>query len=144
MMQDRYIPGVACWVDTNSTEFYRGLFGWERRRIGRGRRCGGGCGGCRCRPIRGRPDRDGDGAAFGQVLGASVGLGAEGGHVDEHRLVFWSLTARRSWQTLRSSSSCFRTGSAVRSPSATKPLAPPPLAHRRVLTLDARPGPGLA
>ena len=54
--------------------------------------------------------RDGDGAAFGQVLDASVGLGAEGGHVDEHRLVFWSLTARRSWQTLRSSSSCFRTG----------------------------------
>ncbi len=35
MPQDRYIPGVPCWVDTNqpdpaaAAEFYRGLFGWE-------------------------------------------------------------------------------------------------------------------
>ncbi len=35
MTQDRYIPGVPCWVDTNqpdpqaAAEFYRGLFGWE-------------------------------------------------------------------------------------------------------------------
>lgn len=35
MTQDRYIPGVPCWVDTNqpepeaATDFYRGLFGWE-------------------------------------------------------------------------------------------------------------------
>jgi uncharacterized protein len=33
--QDRYIPGVPCWVDTTqpdpeaATEFYSGLFGWE-------------------------------------------------------------------------------------------------------------------
>ena len=35
MTQDRYIPGVPCWIDTNqpdpqaATEFYRGVFGWE-------------------------------------------------------------------------------------------------------------------
>src|ERR671916_5979 len=35
MTQDRYIPGVPCWVDTNqpdpeaAADFYRGLFGWE-------------------------------------------------------------------------------------------------------------------
>ncbi|MGH2909856.1 MAG: VOC family protein [Solirubrobacteraceae bacterium] len=35
MTQDRYIPGVPCWADTNqpdpeaAVEFYRGLFGWE-------------------------------------------------------------------------------------------------------------------
>ncbi len=35
MTQDRYIPGVPCWIDTNqpdplaAVEFYRGLFGWE-------------------------------------------------------------------------------------------------------------------
>ena len=35
MPQDRYIPGVPCWIDTNqpdphaAVEFYRGLFGWE-------------------------------------------------------------------------------------------------------------------
>jgi predicted enzyme related to lactoylglutathione lyase len=35
MTDDRYIPGVPCWVDTNqpdpqaAAEFYRGLFGWE-------------------------------------------------------------------------------------------------------------------
>ena len=33
------------------------------------------------------PAGDRDGAALGQVLGAGVGLGAEGGDVDEHRLV---------------------------------------------------------
>lgn len=33
--QDRYIPGVPCWVDTSqpdpaaAADFYRGLFGWE-------------------------------------------------------------------------------------------------------------------
>ena len=33
--QDRYIPGVPCWVDTNQPDpdaaaaFYGGLFGWE-------------------------------------------------------------------------------------------------------------------
>jgi uncharacterized protein len=33
--QDRYIPGVPCWIDTTqpdpqaATEFYGGLFGWE-------------------------------------------------------------------------------------------------------------------
>jgi uncharacterized protein len=33
--QDRYIPGVPCWVDTNQPDpeaavaFYRGLFGWD-------------------------------------------------------------------------------------------------------------------
>src|SRR5689334_13953094 len=33
--QDRYIPGVPCWIDTTqpdpeaAIEFYRGLFGWE-------------------------------------------------------------------------------------------------------------------
>jgi len=35
MTQDRYIPGVPCWVDTSQPDpeaavgFYRGLFGWE-------------------------------------------------------------------------------------------------------------------
>jgi len=35
MTQDRYIPGVPCWVDTNQPDpeaavtFYRGVFGWE-------------------------------------------------------------------------------------------------------------------
>ena len=35
MTQDRYIPGVPCWVDTTqpdpqaAAEFYRGVFGWE-------------------------------------------------------------------------------------------------------------------
>jgi uncharacterized protein len=35
MTQDRYIPGVPCWVDTNqpdpqaAAEFCGGLFGWE-------------------------------------------------------------------------------------------------------------------
>ena len=35
MTQDRYIPGVPCWIDTNqpdpqaAADFYRGLFGWE-------------------------------------------------------------------------------------------------------------------
>ena len=33
------------------------------------------------------PAGDRDGAALGEVLGAGVGLGAEGGDVDEHRLV---------------------------------------------------------
>jgi predicted enzyme related to lactoylglutathione lyase len=33
--QDRYIPGVPCWIDTNQPDpeaavtFYKGLFGWE-------------------------------------------------------------------------------------------------------------------
>ena len=33
--QDRYIPGVPCWIDTNQPDpeaaaaFYGGLFGWE-------------------------------------------------------------------------------------------------------------------
>ena len=33
--QDRYIPGVPCWIDTNRSEpeaavaFYRGVFGWQ-------------------------------------------------------------------------------------------------------------------
>lgn len=33
--QDRYIPGVPCWIDTNRSDpetavaFYRGLFGWQ-------------------------------------------------------------------------------------------------------------------
>jgi uncharacterized protein len=35
MTQDRYIPGVPCWVDSSqpdpraAAEFYRGLFGWD-------------------------------------------------------------------------------------------------------------------
>ncbi len=33
------------------------------------------------------PAGDGDGAALGEVLSAGVGLGAEGGDVDEHGLV---------------------------------------------------------
>jgi hypothetical protein len=65
---------------------------------------------------------DRDGAALGQVLCASVGLSAE---VATSMNIGWSLTsltASRSWQTLRSSSSCLRTRSAVRFPTRVTEL----------------------
>jgi hypothetical protein len=58
---------------------------------------------------------DGDRAAFGELTRAGFGLVAERGDVDDHGgWSFWSLTAIRMSQTVRFSSSFFRTGSAVR------------------------------
>jgi hypothetical protein len=68
------------------------------------------------------PAGDRDRAAFREVFRAGVGLAPKVATSMNIGWSFTSLTARRSWQTLRSLSSCLRTGSAVRLPTRVTEL----------------------
>ena len=70
--EDRYIPGVPCWIDTNQPDpeaavaFYSDLFGWEFEDVdaSRSRRAGTSSPGCAAARSR-RSARDAGGRAAG-------------------------------------------------------------------------------